>query len=94
MSQLFLYCLKIPWKCQVLVEQGIFFLDVKLSPANLKRSMVCSFFLQENKLGDWLWSAVAHKGNANALIFQVNLQKTYLESCLLKPTPLPLGWAF
>lgn len=38
-----------------------------------------------------MWSDVAHKGNVDTLIFQVNLQKTYLESCLLKPTPLPLG---
>lgn len=37
-----------------------------------------------------MW-AVAGGGNVDALILQVNLQKTYLESCLLKPTLLPLG---
>lgn len=56
MSQLFLYCLKIPWKCQVLVEQSVFFLDVKLNPNKREKkhgSFLLSFFiLQENKLGD------------------------------------------
>lgn len=56
MFRLFLYCLKIPWKCQVLVEQSVFFLDVKLNPDKLEKKhglFVLSFlFLQENKLGD------------------------------------------
>lgn len=56
MSQLFPYCLKIPWKCQVLVEQSIFFLDVKLNPDKLEKKsgwfVLSFFFFQENKLGD------------------------------------------
>lgn len=93
MSRLFLCCWKIPWKCQVLVEQSVFFLDVKLNPDKPEkkhRSFVRSFF-KENKLGDRIWSDVAHKGNVDTLLFQVNLQKTYSESCLRKPTPSPLG---
>lgn len=68
---------------------------LNLTLINLKRKygsffFLLSFLLQENKSGDCMW-AVAGGGNVDALILQVNLQKTYLESCLLKPTLLPLG---
>lgn len=38
-----------------------------------------------------MWFGAAREGNVVALTLQVNLQKTYLESCLLKPTLLPPG---
>lgn len=77
------------------MEQSAFFLDVKLSPGRLEKKsgflFLSFFFLQQNKLGDWIGSHVVHKGDVDTLILQVNLQKTYLENCLLKPTPLPPG---
>lgn len=52
MSQLFPYCLKIRWKCQVLVEQSTFVLDVKLSRDKLEKKsgyFFLSFFLLSSR---------------------------------------------